>query len=126
MLNLPIYLLGSSFYLHTRIGGKQVKRSLRTSYKREAIIRAIALLNGLSMSTPQKYELDVARGVLKADGAEDHSRLMQAIEAMKALHSGQATMPASTAASTVTAPLKDDATALKLGELLEKFFSCAT
>ncbi len=35
MLNLPIYLLGSSYYLHTRIAGRQVKRSLRTSYKRE-------------------------------------------------------------------------------------------
>ena len=81
MLNLPIYLLGSIYYLHTRIGGKQVKRSLGTSYKREAIIRAIAFLNGLRMSTPQKYELDLARGVLKADGAEDHSRLIQAIEA---------------------------------------------
>ena len=36
MLNLPIYLLGSSYYLHTRIAGKQFNRSLRTSYKREA------------------------------------------------------------------------------------------
>jgi len=122
MLNLPIYLLGSSYYLHTRIGGQQVKRSLRTSYKREAIMRAIALLNTLRMSTPPKYELDLASGLLKADGPEDHSRLMQAIEAMKALHSGQATMPAQTVASTVTATLNDDPTALKLGELLEKFF----
>ena len=48
-LSLPIYKLGSSFYLHTRINGKQVKRSLRTSYQRIAIIRAIALLNGLTM-----------------------------------------------------------------------------
>lgn len=74
------------------------------------------------MSTPQKYELDLASGVLKADGAEDHSRLMQAMEAMKALHSGQATIPANTATSAVTAPLNDDPTALKLGELLNKFF----
>ena len=118
MLNLPIYLLGSSYYLHTRIGGLQVKRSLRTSYKREAIIRAIALLNGLRMSTPQKYELDFVNGVLKADGAEDHSRLMQAIAAMKTLHSGQGTMPA----QHVAALQKDDPTALKLGELLNKFF----
>lgn len=47
MLNLPIYKLGSSFYLHTRIDGKQVKRSLRTSYQRVAIIRAITLLDSL-------------------------------------------------------------------------------
>ena len=44
MLNLPIYHLGASYYLHTRINGKQVKKSLRTSYKRVAIIRAIELL----------------------------------------------------------------------------------
>ncbi|MES2415746.1 MAG: tyrosine-type recombinase/integrase [Pseudomonadota bacterium] len=119
MLGLPIYLLGSTYYLHTRIEGRQVKRSLRTGYEREAIIRAIALLNGLRMSTPQKYELDLANGILKADGAEDHSRLMQAIEAMKALHSG---MPTPASVSTVTAPAVDDPTALKLGELLERFF----
>jgi site-specific recombinase XerD len=122
MLNLPIYFLGSSYYLHTRIAGKQVKRSLRTSFKREAIIRAIALLNGLRMSTPQKYELDLASGVMKADGPEDHSRLMQAMEAMKALHSGKGTMQAHAVASTVATPSHDDPTALKLGELLEKFF----
>ena len=29
MLNLPIYFLGSSDYLHTHINGKLVKRSLR-------------------------------------------------------------------------------------------------
>lgn len=120
-LSLPIYLLGSSYYLHTRIGGQQVKRSLRTGFKREAIIRAIALLNTLSMSTPSKYELDLSKGILKSDGPEDHSRLLAAIEAMKALHSSQATAPAPTAPNTITAPL-DDPTALKLGELLEKFF----
>lgn len=118
-LSLPIYLLGSSYYLHTRIGGQQVKRSLRTGFKREAIIRAISLLNGLRMSPPQKYELDLSRGILKSDGPEDHTRLLQAMEAMKAIHAGQGTTVAS---NTVTAPLNDDPTALKLGELLEKFF----
>jgi hypothetical protein len=108
-LSLPIYLLGSSYYLHTRIGGQQVKRSLRTSYKREAIMRAIALLNTLRMSTPQKYELDLSRGILKSDGPEDHTRLLQAMEAMKAIHAGQGTTVAS---NTVTAPLHDDPTAV--------------
>ena len=120
-LALPIYLLGSSYYIHTRINGQQVKRSLRTGFKREAIIRAIALLNTLSMSTPSKYELDLSKGILKSNGPEDHSRLLAAIEAMKALHSSQATAPAPTAPNTIAAPL-DDPTALKLGELLEKFF----
>lgn len=121
MLNLPIYLLGSSYYLHTRIAGRQVKKSLGTAYKRVAIIRAIALLHDLTMhkkDLPTKYELDLARGILKADGTEDHARLMQAIEAMKALHAGQ-TAPAPTQSH--SAP-PDDPTALKLGELLEKFF----
>ena len=118
MLNLPIYLLGSSYYLHTRIAGKQFKRSLRTSYKREAIMRAIALLNTmLKKDLPTKYELDLSRGILKSDGSsEDHTRLMQAMEAMKALHTGQSVQP------TAIAPTEaaDDPTALKLGELLEK------
>lgn len=67
-LPLPIYLLGSSYYLHTRIGGKQIKRSLRTSYRRLAIIRAITLLDSLMRKDlPQKYELDLSRGILKAN-----------------------------------------------------------
>ncbi len=123
MLNLPIYLLGSSYYLHTRIAGKQFKRSLRTSYKREAIMRAIALLNTmLKKDLPAKYELDMARGILKADGSEDHTRLMQAMEAMKALHTGQPVQPPA------MAPIEpaDDPTALKLGELLEKMLLLRT
>jgi site-specific recombinase XerD len=121
MLNLPIYLLGSSYYLHTRIAGKQFKRSLRTSYKREAIMRAIALLNGLTMKKhdlPAKYEIDMSRGIFKADGNEDHTRMMQALEAMKAMHTGQHQAQAHTEPTAVA----DDPTALKLGELLEKFF----
>lgn len=124
-LALPIYKLGSSYYLHTRIGGHQVKRSLKTGYKREAIMRAIALLNSLTMTKKpvpgslSTYELDISRGILKADGEEDHARLMLAIEAMKAMHSGQSTP---TAQTTVQATVQDDPNTLKLGELLEKFF----
>jgi len=99
MLSLPIYKLGSSYYLHTRIAGKQVKKSLRTSYKRVAIIRAVSLLNSLTMSQKlniedfphlldrksiqRKYELDLSRGILKADDEEDHQRLLEALEALK-------------------------------------------
>ena len=131
-LSLPIYLLGSSYYLHTRIAGKQVKRSLRTSYKRLAIIRAIALLNGLTMhkkpdlSNLSTYELDLSRGILKADGDEDHARLMQALQALQAMQAMQAIQqaqpqtPAPIAAQAAQAPA-DDPTALKLAELLEKF-----
>ena len=122
-LPLPIYLLGSSYYLHTRINGKQVKRSLKTSYKRVAIIRAIALLNGLTMfkkpdlSNLSTYELDLSRGILKANDDADHARLMQALQAMQQLQQAQPQAPAP-----IAAPVQaDDPTALKLAELLEKF-----
>lgn len=140
MLGLPIYLLGSSYYLHTRINGKQVKKSLRTSYKRVAIIRAVTFLNSLTMnkkptvgdfahvlnrsSNVDKYELDLSRNIFKADGPEDHARLMEALGAVQMLQQAQA------AALQVQEPVQaqapavpqDDPTALKLGELLEKFF----
>lgn len=127
-LPLPIYKLGSSFYLHTRVGGKQIKRSLRTAYQREAIMRAIAFLNSLNMhqkpdlSNLSTYELDLSKGILKADGDEDHQRLMQAIQAMKVLHSGQGTTPAQNVTTTVLDTVQDDPNTLKLDELLEKFF----
>ncbi len=34
----------------------------------------------------RKYELDLARGVMKADGPADHALMMEAIQAYKALH----------------------------------------
>ena len=117
-LPLPIYLLGSSYYLHTRINGKQVKRSLRTSYQRVAIIRAITLLDSLMRKDlPQKYELDLSRGILKANDDADHARLMQALQAMQAVQQAQPQALAPIAAQAPT----DDPTALKLAELLEKF-----
>lgn len=33
-----------------------------------------------------KYELDLSRGILKSDGAEDHARMMEAIATYKAMH----------------------------------------
>ena len=122
MLGLPIYFLGSSYYLHMRIKGRQVKRSLQTSYRRVAIIRAITLMESLmNNNLPTKYELDVSRGIFKADGPEDHARLMQAVETMKALNGGQPAplIPVQAVAAPQAA---DDPTALHLDELLEKYF----
>lgn len=127
MLSLPIYKLGNVYYLHTRIQGRQVKRSLRTGYKREALQRALALLQAMPKPfPPEKYELDASRGIFKADGPEDHARLMEAIEALKTLQSGglplaaPAVAPAPVAAP--TQPAADDPTALKLDELAEQYF----
>lgn len=134
MLGLPIYLVGSTYYLHTRINGKQVKKSLRTSYQRVAILRAVTLLNSLRMNKKptigdfahvlnanvNKYEMDLSRGILKADDPDDHARLMQALQAMQMVQQAQAPAPQVQAPVQVPAPA-DDPTALKLGELLEKF-----
>lgn len=62
---------------------------------------------------PSKYEIDLSRGVLKADDPEDHQRLMQALAA---LQNGSQTV------KTPSVEPVDDPTTLKLGELLEKFF----
>lgn len=125
-IHLPIYLRGGVYTLHTRINGKQVKRSLRTDDRHVATIRAIHLLEGLVMppipdfndllkaaQNGKKYELDLARGIAKADGPEDHKRMMQAIRAMpKPL----------TATAQSTAPAKTTST-LTLAGLKKKFFS---
>lgn len=66
---------------------------------------------------PQKYELDLSRGILKANDDADHARLMQALQAMQQLQQAQPQAPAP-----IAAPVQaDDPTALKLAELLEKF-----
>jgi site-specific recombinase XerD len=122
MLGLPLYLRGTTYYLHTRIAGKQVKRSLDTGHRRVAILRAIALLNDLHMSQrstpPSKYEIDIGRGIFKANGAEDHKQMLEALAALT-----NAKVPiAQTAPAPIAAPpQEDDASALRLGELLEKY-----
>lgn len=50
MLTFPIYKRGSIYVLHTRIAGKQFKRSLRTGNPDEAKLRAVALLQVVLMS----------------------------------------------------------------------------
>ncbi|MPT11390.1 MAG: hypothetical protein E2578_15420 [Comamonas sp.] len=81
MLSLPIYLRSGTYYLHTRINGKQFKRSLGTGYQKEAILRAVALLSSLSMNNFNKYKIDLEKGLLETDGTpEDHQRAMSALE----------------------------------------------
>lgn len=70
----------------------------------------------LNADQAKTYEIDLSRGILKADDSEDHQRLMQALQAMQ-----NGSQPVKTATSEAIPPA-DDPTALKLGELLEKFF----
>ena len=87
MLNLPVYLRNSSYYFHTRIHGKQFKRSLHTADRQVAIIRACKLLEGIQMSIDlnniKKYELDLSRGIARSDGPEDHQRLLETLALMR-------------------------------------------
>ena len=99
-IRLPIYFLGRTFVLHTRINGRQFKRSLKTADPRIAKLRSIQLLGAAHMAvfprftkpsgtiTDQqwrRFEMDAKNGVFKTDGTpEDHDRLMQAFEAWKA------------------------------------------
>jgi len=119
MLSLPIYRRGSTYYLHTRIAGKQFKRSLDTSDKNVAIILASKILESVHLDKIRKFEVDLSRGILKADGPEDHKMMMEALE-MYAKAKARLNSPESTTtASEVATPTP---TGLKVLEVLEKFF----
>lgn len=122
MLNLPVYLRGRTYYLHTRVAGKQVKRSLHTADKPTAMMRALHLLSHImkfDLSKVRKYEIDLEKGVLKADGEEDHKRLIEALNALKS-----APQPPSMGESVGTAPVGSATQkGLLLPELLDKFLS---
>ncbi|MBC3864337.1 phage integrase SAM-like domain-containing protein [Undibacterium jejuense] len=124
MLNLPVYLRNSSYYFHTRIHGKQIKRSLHTADRQVAIIRACKLLEGIQMSIDlnniKKYELDLSRGIAKSDGPEDHQRLM---EAMAFLRESQNQSQKQPPVLESTVKLASSSTkSLTLLELLDKYF----
>lgn len=99
-LSLPIYFLGRTFVLHTRVNGRQFKRSLKTADPRVAKLRAIQLLGAAHMSVfPRftkpsstisdqewhRFEMDAKNGVFKTDGSDkDYDRMMEAYERWKA------------------------------------------
>jgi site-specific recombinase XerD len=97
MLKLPIYLRGSSYYLHTRVAGVQFKKSLQTSDKKTAIIRGTRLLeliilssqkinpDSFDLSNVRNYEIDISRGIYRADGPEDHQMMMEALKNIQAV-----------------------------------------
>ena len=113
---IPVYLRGSSYYLHTRINGVQFKRSLQTNNKAVAIMRAsqwTEALMKIDLSGIRTYEIDIKNGVLKSDGVDDHQRMLEALAHLK---------------SSVSLPVahsKEESSASRSGltlmELLDKF-----
>jgi integrase len=114
MLNLPVYLRGSTYYLHARVLGKQIKRSLGTSDKHLARLLAAQHLAKIFPMTIRKYEIDIGRGIYKSEGAEDHSRMMDALENIGKLSINK---PVS---QPPAVPEKEEG--LRLPDVVEKFF----
>jgi len=83
MLSLPIYRRGDVYYFHTRIAGKQFKRSLNTNDKTLAILRASKYLEAVEMAI-RRYEIDLGKGILKANDPDDHQRMMEALSVLQA------------------------------------------
>jgi site-specific recombinase XerD len=78
MLNLPVYRLPQSgiWYFHTRFNGQQFKRSLGTRDKTLATLKAIELVK---VMTHRKFEIDLQRGIFKAEPGADTEAMIEAI-----------------------------------------------
>lgn len=74
-------------------------------------------LGSLNLDKVRKFEIDLSRGVLKADGPEDHQRMMEALEVLK---STPKTPTESIVIPSVVVPTTQKG--LKLLDLLDKFF----
>jgi integrase len=130
VLKLPIYLRVGNYYLHARIDGRQIKRSLHTSDKVVAIIRASALLKSFHMIDDRKirkYNLNINEGSAQADGPEDHERLMQALTLMKqvqeAMNGAKPTHPPQQIQQPVVDPVvRSKRDGLRLSDLADKYF----
>lgn len=83
MLKLPVYASNGMYYFHTRYEYHQVKRSLNTRDPTIDMIRALELLKVIDMTIDlkkiKKYEINLARGVFKSNGREDHADMMDAL-----------------------------------------------
>lgn len=133
MLSLPVYCRNGIYYFHTRLGGQQIKRSLRTGDPLLAKLRAVQLLGALDMHRPKisdfnfpdtlkKYEIDLASGKLKADGPEDHALMMEALNRLTSVQKIAATSPVPQPVSAPSGPLPTGSR-LTLSELAAKLFT---
>lgn len=91
MLNLPVYRLPQSgiWYFHTRFNGQQFKRSLGTRDKTLATLKAIELVK---VMTHRKFEIDLQRGIFKAEPGADTEAMIEAIGVISK-HSKNLTAP---------------------------------
>ena len=124
MLNLPVYASEGIYYFHTRVGGKQIKRSLGTRNTVIAIIKASKIMESLmkiDLTGLRTYEIDLKNGLLKSDRVRDHQRMMEALAVLTA-HKQPIYQPA--------APSKDEFSGkqhgLRLLVVLDKFFLLKT
>ena len=57
------------------------------------MLRAVELLKAImkiDLSNIRRYEIDLERGILKADGEDDHRRALEALQAIKSTPDPQA------------------------------------
>lgn len=105
MLTLPVYTRAGVFYLHTRVGKKQFKRSLGTRDPVLAKLRALDILRAIHMTKPKisdfnfdheklrHYELDLSKGIARSDGPDDHARMLEAIKCLTPLYQSNPPTP---------------------------------
>jgi site-specific recombinase XerD len=127
MLNLPIYLRGSSYYIHTRVAGRQFKRSLQTNDKITAIFRAVKIMElilsktvkpeDFDLSVTRNYEIDLSKGIFRADGPEDHQMMMDALNSIQSIK--QSVFHADADKAPISPKPK---IGLTMPEVLDKFF----
>jgi site-specific recombinase XerD len=124
-VKIPVYARAETgvYCIHLRVGGRQVKRSLRTRDRPLAILRALKFYEALGMVDPSKvrnYEIDLQRGYIKTDGTkEDHEQALLALGAMDKLGH---LVPASGALR--NAPIEEEQPkGLRLLELFSKFMA---
>lgn len=117
MLALPVYIRSGTYYLHTRLEGRQFKRSLRTASREIAIIRATKLLEAVMI---RKFEIDLGRGIFKAGDEDDFRKMLTTLELVERM----GLKPTATLEPTpLTAPVKEQTqSGLKLLEVLDKLF----
>jgi site-specific recombinase XerD len=126
VLTIPVYCRDGIYYLHTRVGGQQFKRSLGTRDPVQARLIALRLLESIYMSKPKlsdfdfsgrlnSFELDLSKGLAKAEGAEDFARMLKAIESLAPLYKSTPQPPQGGVSS-----LNDQGSSLRLLEVLNK------